>query len=689
MPIRDEILARMYVMLTLLVLVPAAVGLQVIRVGLLDLDQLEEAGDRQTAAVAEIPAMRGSISDRFGRTLAVNTARFDIAVDPGIEGFASEAEKLYASLGRVTGSSAAQYRRAVSRKAGSRYVLLERGLTTADVSKLHRSTPGLILEDRHRRTYNYGSLASHVLGHVDADLRGLAGVEQQYNGYLTGVAGRSDMQRDRLGRIRPAADGAVVLPDHGSTVVTTIDLVLQTILEEELAKGMERARANWGTAIAIDPETGAILAMANLPTYDSNRPGAFPTPSRRNHAITDQVEPGSTFKLITAVAALENGTIGKEDTVDTGPGWAVLHGRTLRDTHAYGRIPFREVIAVSSNIGSARVAEMGTKADFYRTARAFGFGMSTGVDLPGEEAGLLRRIHEWSGSSLSALSRGYEVQATPLQILTAYAALANGGRLMRPHVVREIRDVRGETVWRAEPDSIRRVMSRKTARRLLPAFEEVVTDGTAKKAAIPGVRVAGKTGTAWKVIDGSYTSSRSRATFVGFFPAEAPRVVMLVMMDEPRLSIYGGEVAAPVFAEAGRRWLPTLMGDDEPAPAVAVDTVSVPALTGAPLSVAERRLLAAGLETAGLDPEDGSVVSAQRIEAGKRARLWTRVRVDTADDAAPAAMPDLRGWTVRDAAYWLSERGVGVRVSGSGLVRGQTPQAGAPIPTTAVLSAGD
>ncbi|NNE71351.1 MAG: penicillin-binding protein 2, partial [Rhodothermales bacterium] len=597
MQVRDEILARMYVMLTLLGLVPIMVGIQVLRVGLIDAEDLEAAGARQTAAVTEIPAMRGSIVDRHGRTLAVNTARYDVAVDPTVAGFRDSAEGLYASLARVTGRSATTYRRRVSGRSSSQYALLERGLSITQVSRLE-DCPGLQVLDRHSRTYNYGAVASHVLGYVDADLRGLSGLEQGYNQYLTGTAGSRDMQRDRRNHIRPVADGKLVMPDHGRTVVTTIDLVLQTALEEELAKGVARARATWGTAIAMDPRTGAILAMANVPTYDPNRPGSAGVASRRNHAIVDRVEPGSTFKLITAVSAVGNGHVTLDDTVDTGPGWMMLHGRTLRDSYAYGRIPFREVISLSSNIGSAIVAERGTRGEFYQTARAFGFGMPTGIDLPGEIAGSLKRISSWSGSDLSAMSRGYGIQASPLQMLNAYSAFANGGLLMRPYLVEEIRDVTGELTWKAEPDSVRRVMSRELAREILPAFELVVTEGTAKKAAIPGIRVAGKTGTAWKIKNGVYSSRHSIATFVGFFPADDPEVAMLVMMDEPGLSIYGGEVSAPVFSAAARRWLPNVV-EGETRQEYA-DSVAVPAIEGMPTNVAERRLLAAGLDTGGI-----------------------------------------------------------------------------------------
>jgi cell division protein FtsI (penicillin-binding protein 3) len=403
--------------------------------------------------------------------------------------------------------------------------------------------------------------------------------------------------------------------------------------------------------------------------------------------VVDRVEPGSTFKLITAAAAVASGVVSMEDTVDTGPGWVVLHGRTLRDTHAYGRIPFREVVALSSNIGAARVAERTPPEDFFRMARSLGFGMTTGIDIPGEVGGKLKRVRAWSRSTLSAMSRGYEVSATPLQILTAYAALANGGVLVRPHVVAEIRDVTGGLLWKAEPDSIRRVFGRDLAETLLPAFEQVVTEGTAREAAIPGVRVAGKTGTAWKVKNGVYSSRHSTASFVGFFPAEDPVVAMIVLMDEPSLSIYGGVVAAPVFREIGRRWLPTLNALPATPESVPTDSIRAPRLTGFPTTLASARLLSSGLRTRPIR-EENTVVLGQSPSGNRPTFLGARMQLNTgpADDGL---MPDLTGWTIREASYWLAVKGVSLRVEGSGSIQRQLPAPGAQLPATARVTAGD
>ncbi|MDX1439493.1 MAG: penicillin-binding protein 2, partial [Rubricoccaceae bacterium] len=548
----------MYVVLVLLMLMPAGVLFQMVKIHLGEGAVLREQGERQASSFVDLPATRGSIYDAAGRALVVNTARYEVAADPTVSGYEERAGELYSLLGRLTGRGASHFRQLVANRASRQYVLLVRSLDEASKEELVAADfPGLLLKGTFARRYNYGHTASHILGHVNADLAGQDGLELVYDQYLSGVSGRQAVQRDRRGIVKALVGGHVVEPEHGEHLVLTIDLVRQSILEEELLRGLEASGATWGTAIAMDPRTGAILAMANVPDYDPNNVGAYPTSSRRNHAVADRIEPGSTFKLVTAVAALESGVIGLEDSVETGEGWAVFHGRTMRDTHGYGTISFGETIVKSSNVGIARVAETIEEGTFYQHARALGFGQQTWIDLPAEVAGTLKHPDDWSGLTLPWMSTGYEVEATPLQILTAYCALANGGLLVKPYVVNERRDVQGRVTWRAEQDSIRRAFDADTAERLLPWFERVVSeDGTAELAGVEGLRVAGKTGTARTATGGSY-SRRYRSSFVGFFPVEEPEVAILVVYDNPQNGYYGGTVAAPVFGRIARRWVGT------------------------------------------------------------------------------------------------------------------------------------
>lgn len=715
---KDSILARMYVVLTLLAVAPLLIVGQILRIHMAEGAELREQGERQASSFVSIPAVRGAIFDRQGRILAVNTARYDLALDPTIEGFDEVADSFFERLSKLTGTSAGSFRRRVRRRASPQYVELVRGINEREKEEIESwDIPGLILDPTFARRYNYGSAAAHVLGYVSPEGTGLDGLELQYDEVLRGGDGRQAVKRDRLGRIKAYVDGQVVQPKHGESLVLTIDLVRQTILEDELARGVEETRAKSGSAVALDPYTGAVLAMANVPTYDANRPAASPADARRNRAITDRLEPGSTFKLVTAIAAIEQQVVHMEDSIETGDGWVVLHGRTLNDTHAHGTIPFREVIAVSSNVGTAQVATRLEPGTFYQYARNLGFGQPTWIDLPGEVPGRLKRPSEWSGTSLTSMSIGYEVEVTPLQLATAYAALANGGLLVRPHLVAERRDVTNRTVWSMSQDSVRRAFKRVTAETILPGFREVVDDGTAKLAKVEGLPIAGKTGTARKVSGGSYRSGAYRASFVGFFPADDPKVVLAVVLDEPQTSRYGGSAAGPVFQRTAERWIPTF---PEIAQRVAPpDTLppapktEVPDVDGLPSHVASRKLIASGYrpigdrgptgffgrshryrssaDFGGSSPraEESSLqrtVADQDPAAHERTVPSLPVRLTTTDADSAAVMIDLRGWSARDAVLWLRAHGSEPQVAGSGTVEDQSAAPGEPLPASVRLT---
>ena len=686
---RDQIRSRMYVVLTLVSLVPALVAFRLVGIHVGEGSALRAEGARQASSFVELPALRGTITDRAGRVLATATARYDLALDPTAEGFGPAADAFYARLADLTGTPASAFRRAVRDRRSPQYVVLRRGLTERQKEALDAlAVPGAMLTGHYARRYTYGEALAHALGHVGRDGHGLAGLEVRYDTFLTGIAGRRPVQRDRSGRVKPVVGARVEEPRHGQTLVLTVDLIRQTMLEEELAKGVAETGGQWATAIAMDPHTGAVLALANVPTYDPNRPGAFDEFHRRNHAITDQIEPGSTFKLVVAAAAVEGGKVRLEEAIPTGDGWAVFGGRTLRDDHALGTVSFADVIAHSSNVGTARVAQRVGREPFYARARALGFGQVTTIDLPGETAGRLKRPDRWSGTTLTSMSIGYEVAVTPLQLLAAYCALANGGLLVRPYLVAERRDVTGRVVFSAGRDSVRRAFSAATARALVPAFERAVAEGTAKKARIDGLPVAGKTGTARKSGAGGYTGGY-RSSFVGFFPADDPQVALVVVVDEARAGIYGGEIAAPIFQRIAQRWIGTLPRVAErlapvrpfPRPGPAL----VPAIGGAPVRLAAQRILAAGLRTPTLDPaRSARTVAAQTPAAGAAVDAGATVRL-VATGARATTMPDLAGLSARQARAWLAGLGVRARIEGAGAVHAQQPRAGSPLPTSAVV----
>ena len=674
----------MYVVLTLLSLVPLAVAVQIVRIHVTQGEELREQGERQASSFVTIPAKRGAILDRAGRTLAVNTARYDLAVDPTARGFADASSSFFERLSKLTGRPASAFRRKVSGRSSPQYVLLLRAISEAQKEAIESwNVPGLLLDPSFARRYNYGRAAAHIIGHVSVDGGGIAGLELQYDEYLQGTDGQRAAKRDRLGQLKAFVQGKVVEPEHGESLLLTIDLIRQTVLEEELARGVAETGASWGSAVALDPYTGAILAMANMPTFDPNNAAAYSTDARRNRSITDRLEPGSTFKLVAAAAAVEQGLVALDDSVETGDGWAVIHGRTLHDTHAHGTVTFADVIALSSNVGTARVVSEMKPGVLYQYARNLGFGNPTWVDLPGEVQGLLKRPESWSGTSLTSIAIGYEVDVTPLQLVTAYAALANGGLLVRPYVVAERRDVFGNVTWRARQDSIRRAFEAETARKLLPAFERAVAEGTAKLAAIDGLPVAGKTGTARKVSGGSYAPGAYRASFVGFFPADDPKVVMAVVLDEPKSSWYGGSAAAPIFQRTAERWIATypevaqrLSPPDSLPPFPVID---IPDVRGLPTVIAQRQLESRGYHVRARS--DGGFihpVALQSPAAGTPEAPGSTIRITAADSlgADGSKMPDVRGLSSRNALLWLTELGHDVRLDGVGTVVAQVPAPG-------------
>ncbi len=686
---KESILARMYVVLTLLAIVPLLIVAQMLRIHVTEGADLREQGERQASSFVSIPAVRGSIFDRQGRTLAVNTARYDLALDPTIEGFQDVEHSFFERLSKLTGASAASYRRRVRHRVSPQYVQLVRGISERQKEEIESwDIPGLILDPTFARRYNYGTSAAHVLGYVSPEGGGLAGLELRYDDVLRGTDGRQPVKRDRLGRIKAYVDAQVVDPKHGESLVLTLDLVRQTILEEELARGVAETEAKAGSAVALHPETGAILAMANVPTYDANRPAVSRADSRRNRAITDRLEPGSTFKLVTALAAIEQNLVEMADSIETGDGWVVLQGRTLHDTHAYGTIPFREVIAVSSNVGTASVATRLDPGTFYQYARNLGFGQPTWIDLPGEVSGRLKKPSEWSGTSLTSMSIGYEVEVTPMQLATAYAALANGGLLVRPHIVAERRDVTNHVTWSMSQDSVRRAFKESTAADILPAFEEVVDAGTASIVKVHGLPIAGKTGTARKVSGGAYQAGAYRASFVGFFPADDPEVVLAVVLDEPQTSRYGGSAAGPIFRRTAERWIPTFPTIAQrvaPPDSLPSDPhAAVPDVDGLPSHIAARRLRASGYRPAGGIRSTGSGslhdrISAQHPEPNARTRPLLPVRLTASVRDTTDRMIDLRGWSARDAVLWLRAHNVTVRVEGTGTVASQSIRPGDPM----------
>jgi len=520
---------------------------------ILQADAMVEKARRQHHKTVTLNSTRGAILDRQGRAFALNLDVPSVYASPASVKDPKFAAKRLAKILDVSRQKLEQ------RLRGKReFVWVKRKIDAEHATQVEAlSLPGINMVPEKKRFYPKGMLLAHVLGFAGIDSQGLEGLEVGYDQYLRGQARKVLLHRDAL--------GCVIFPDNqeeseslsGHTIHLTIDEDIQHMAEHALESAVKRTQARGGTIIIMDPRTGGILAWTLRPTFDPNHVKKL-TPDRwRNRAVTDPYEPGSTMKVILAAAALEEGRVQPDSLIYAGDGEIKINGSPIRDHKKAGWLTFREFLQQSSNVAAAKVAIRLGKNRMYRYLRKFGFGEKTGIDLPGESIGLLAKLPKWGSRTLPSVAMGQEIAVTPLQLVTAAAAIANGGNLMKPFIVQRIYSARGDNILEHEPEIRRRLVRYQTARTLTALLENVVTHGTGKSAAIPGYRVAGKTGTAQKIDSslGTYSRTKSVGSFVGYAPADDPRFVMLVIIDEPKGPAWGSVVAAPVFREVGERIL--------------------------------------------------------------------------------------------------------------------------------------
>ena len=434
------------------------------------------------------------------------------------------------------------------------------------IKKLNIKGLGFLKEAK--RNYPDSYLASHIIGFAGLDNAGLEGIEIYYDKYLKGEAGWAVFLRDARQK-RLDLWEKMVLPKDGYDLVLTVDQVIQYIAERQLDKAFKTYHAKGASIVVMDPHTGAILALANRPTYDLNEHSKIDKEELRNRAVCDLFEPGSVFKIVTLSAALEENKVNEEDKFFCENGSYKVFSHTLHDHRPHGWLTFREVIEQSSNIGTTKVAQILGPEVIFKYIRLFGFGGKLGVDLPGEISGMIKEPRFWSKISIAAIPIGQEVGVTVLQLAAAISVIANGGQLMKPFIVQEIRDKQGETIKKFAPVMIRKVISPETAARAKKILTTAIDDGTGKLAKVPGFSAAGKTGTAQKLEpNGAYSHNKFVASFIGFAPAEDPLVAIVVTVDEPHPYYFGGVVAAPVFSSVASdviRYFKTTRSTNEPA----------------------------------------------------------------------------------------------------------------------------
>jgi stage V sporulation protein D (sporulation-specific penicillin-binding protein) len=637
---------------------------------------LELALDQRLRPVS-VDAKRGTIYDRNERELAISVSADAVYVIPAevvdptnVARVLSEILELdYDTVyAKVTKNVVTEW---IARKV------------TADKAQLVRQAklPGIGITERAQRFYPKDTLAAHILGIAGIDNQGLEGLEIYYERYLAGVPGQIVAERDARNKSIPEGVRMYVPPQEGYDIYLTIDEVIQYILERELTKAVEETKSKSGVGIIMNTQTGEILAMVTVPTFDPNFYNEYPTSNRRNIAVTDMFEPGSTFKIITAAAVLEEGLV-KPDEVFVDPGYIKVGDRIIHCWRegGHGSQTFVEAVENSCNVVFVTLGLRLTKEKFYEYIRAFGFGQRPELDFPGVSAGLLMSLNSVGPVEQANISFGQGISVTPLQMVTALSAIANGGTLMKPMLVKEVRDADGNVVATFEPRKVRQVISKETAVTLMEILESVVVNGSGSRAAVDGYRVGGKTGTAQKPEEGRYGEERT-ASFVGFLPVSDPQLAAVIILDELQVNPkYGGTWAAPVFQAVMQdvvRYL-EIAPDKAGKQQTQKDTsVIVPNVTGLFIEDAEGVILRSGLSSRVVG--EGSVVLRQVPESGAEVSQGTTVLLYLKEGTGSETMvvvPDVLGNSMKKVSEILSDAGLRLSPVGTGIAVKQDPMPG-------------
>jgi len=595
------------------------------------------AAQQQNVQIPLVPK-RGTVYDTKGNELAVSIEVDSVYADARK---VVDVEKTANELASILQIDRKELKQRLKNHRPFEWV--QRKISSKEAERIKAlQLPGLSFLKENRRFYPNSKLAAHLIGFVGLDSKGLEGVEFQYDALLNGENHVWTAARDALGREIAMGNVPFEKEDHYRNIVLTIDKPIQHITETELDRGVEKWGAKGGMAIAMDPLTGKILAMASYPTFNPNQFIQYRSKSWRNEAVSDVFEPGSLFKVFLAAAALEEQAVRPSDSFFCENGSYTVYDRTIHDHSKHGWLTFQQIIKFSSNIGASKVGEKMGRERFYRYISAFGFGEKTRINLPGEGKGIVHHPRYWPPVALDTISFGQGISVTGIQLVTALSAIANGGFLMKPYVVEKIMDEKGEVVQSFQPEIVRKIISEETAKKVTALLKATTEKGGTGEGAVPaGYEVAGKTGTAQKVdsLLGGYSEDRYTSGFMGFAPAEEPKLVLLVVIDEPQGNNYGGVVAAPIFKAIMEKALPYL----------------------------------------NVIPKGTIIVKNELDSAPKKGALEPQPLIDgvkVGKGAGMVVMPDLTGLSMRNALSRMEGRGLIIRVSGNGKVVEQTPRPG-------------
>lgn len=523
---------------------------KLINVQIIESEKYKIAARKQYENKIVLAPYRGLIYDRNMNVLVSNSFEYSFAADPNM---VDKPEEVAEFFSLTFGKSKEEYLSKLTSQNSS-FVYLERKVDASKTNGLDTlSFNGVIVLKEPKRVYNYGSIASQILGFTNGENKGQTGIELSLETELSGKDGFVIMQRDGKGNNRPSMDFPKKDPENGNNVVLTIDMNIQRFAEEELAAGVKNYQADGGKVVVLSVKTGEILAMASNPTFDPNNISTIDTNGMKNSVISDIYEPGSTFKIITAAAILEEKLEDKNSIIST-DNLNEVKGLNITDVHKSSSMTFQQAVEQSSNVGFSKMSMMLGSERFYKYARDFGFGIYNGVELPGENKGMLKRPIDFSSVSLPYMSIGYEVLINAMQISNAYATIANNGMMMKSYIIKKETGADNNIIYESKPTLIRQVVSEKTAQTLTSLLAGVVERGTGTDAKIDGISIAGKTGTAQRIVNGEYSNSNHNSSFVGYFPSDNPQILITVILNNPKSGeYYGGKVAAPIFKNIANR----------------------------------------------------------------------------------------------------------------------------------------
>lgn len=605
--------------------------------------KLAALAERQYQRIVSLVPKRGTIYDRQKKEMAISMEMDSVFVQPAkVPDLKEAAQKIAPALGKRPEMVLKKM------KEDKPFIWLERGIHPAQRAAIEKlDLEGVDFLKEARRFYPQGEVGAQVIGFAGLDSQGLEGVELGYDELLRGEPGYVLISKDGLGRAIIPGDPGVQRSEEGCEIILTIDRNIQYIAEKELKSAVQACSAKGGMVVVMNPKTGEILAMAVQPSFDPNRFAAFPAQVLKNRILTDSFEPGSTFKVFLLAAALEERAVGLNDVFFCENGTFTVGGKIIHDVHKYGWLSVGEIIKVSSNIGASKVGRKLGKGKLHRTFKNFGFGHKTGIDLPGEVPGSLPAPQYWSEVGLANISFGQGISVTALQLTAALSAVANGGVMMRPYIVKSVQERGGNVLKENQPKALRRVLSQETAKSIGLVLKTVTEEGgTGKAANLSGYETAGKTGTAQKAsTTGRGYSDKRMGSFIGFAPVDNPQVVVTVIIDEPQGIRYGGVVAAPAFKAIGEQVLP-YMGIYPKGVTYLVQEVSRDLSPPRP---------------SGDDPKTESSAA-----PSKGSEILEE----------PGVMPDFSGKSIRQVIQISKKLGLNLKLEGSGRAVAQTPAPG-------------